>query len=44
MSLLETRKLVYKRINNSKINCIGKDRILCSIFFDWRKEKITAKS
>lgn len=42
--MLETRKLIYKRINNSKINFIGKERLLCSVFFDWRKEKLISKS
>jgi 16S rRNA A1518/A1519 N6-dimethyltransferase RsmA/KsgA/DIM1 with predicted DNA glycosylase/AP lyase activity len=31
-------------INNSKINFIGKERLLCSIFIDLRKEKILSKN
>ena len=39
--ILESRVLVYKRINNSGINSLGKerDKILCSVFFDWKKER-----
>lgn len=43
LRLLQRGREIYRRLKNSKLNQLGKESVLCSLFFDWRKERIATK-
>lgn len=42
--LLEQKSIVYRRYNFGKYNTLGKEKVLCSLFIEHRKQQHSAKT